>query len=383
MKKFKLIILIICLFIVNVKADMGPPTIIEHEVMVTNKDGAVCYEGSKKTNKVIPYGTMLKVYSDISGRYINVFNDKYSCDVIYSDVSAKIQSFDINNKDVEVLTSRKAIILAKGGLNMRKGPAVSYSKIMTIPQYTVVTVTHRAGTYWYYADYNGQKGWISGMDGYIGFDGKEVLYNYKSVKVYSVNGNTVLGTIPANTEITDYIVLSGTPYFTFNYYVSYNGIKGYIGKMLYKTDGIGKIKLIKDYDVVNYETGKVTKKLTANQELEYNMIDGNTFYFPKNNLEAYMSNDYFEYVNEAKTLIKKQGYLGSGIFGEEKQETAEIIETPNYDKEPVIEENKSNNTELIIICVLSSIIGALTCLIIIKLINIKKEKGGNNEIEKE
>ena len=380
MKKLKLILIIVCLFIINVKADMGGPTIIEHEVMVTNKNGAVCYEGEKKSNKVIPYGTMLKANSEITGRRIFVYNDNYSCEVIFSDVSAKIQSFDINSNDVEKITTKKAIILASGGLNMRKGPAVSYAKIMTIPQYKVVTVTHKAGTYWYYADYNGQKGWISGMNGYIGFDGKEVLYNYQPVKIYSTNGKTVLGTIPMNTEITDYIVLSGEPYFEYSYYVIYNNIKGFIGKMFYKTDGIGKIKLIKDFDISDYETGKVTKKLTANQELEYTMCNNaNIFYFPDKKLATYIDSDYFEYVNEAKLLTKKNGYIGSGLFGEEKIEVEESKEEEKDDTTPVIEENPTKiNTELIVICILSSIIGALTCLIIIKLINgRKKNKTGD------
>lgn len=385
MKKLKLILIIVCLFIINVKADMGGPTIIEHEVMVTNKNGAVCYEGEKKSNKVIPYGTMLKVDTDIKGSRIYVYNDNYSCEVTYSDVSAKIQSFDINSDKVEKITTKKAIILASGGLNMRKGPAVSYAKIMTIPQYKVVTVTHKAGTYWYYADYNGQKGWISGMNGYIGFDGNEVLYNYQPVKIYSTNGKTVLGTIPMNTEITDYIVLSGRPYFQYSYYVIYNNIKGFIGDMFYKTDGLGKIKLTKDIDIHDEKTGLVTKKLTANQELEYNMHDNvDTFYFPDKKLELYIDNNYFEFVNEAKLLTKNNGYIGSGLFGEEKIEIEETPEEKVDETTPVIEENPTkSNTELIIICILSSIIGALTCLVVIKLVNARKEKGGNNGIEKE
>lgn len=375
MKKNILILVIVCLFIINVKADMGGPTIIEHEVMVTNKDGATCYDGEKKSDKVIPYGTMLKVNSEINGSRIFVYNDNYSCEVKYSDVSAKIQSFDITNKDVEKIETKKAIILATGGLNMRKGPAVSYSKIMTVPQYKVVTVTHKAGSYWYYADYNGQKGWISGMNGYIGFDGKEVLVNYQPVKIYSTNGKTVLGTIPINTEITDYVVLSGEPYFQYSYYVIYNNIKGYIGNMLYKTDGIGKIKLVKDFDITDSVTGIVTKKLMANQELDYTMCDYvNTFYFPDKKLETYVDDNYFEYVNKVNLLTKKAGYIGSGLFGEEKVEIEANSEEKVDDTTPIIEENPTrSNTELIVICVLSSIIGALTCLIIIKLVNGRKK----------
>ena len=54
MKKIKLMaVLVICLFICDVKADGAAPRIISYEAMITNKDGAYCYEDGKKTNKKI------------------------------------------------------------------------------------------------------------------------------------------------------------------------------------------------------------------------------------------------------------------------------------------------------------------------------------------
>ena len=375
MKKIYILVLISLFCLVNVKADMEAPQIIAHEVMVTNKDGAVCYEKNKKTDKVIPYGTMLKVDHDISGSFIDVFNSDYSCTVKYSDVSAKTQSFDINNSEVEKLTPTKAIILAKGGLNMRKGPAVSYSKMLTIPQYKTVLITHKAGSFWYYAEYEGKKGWITGMDGYIGFDGKEVLCNYEAVKIYSNDGKKILGTIPANKEITDYLILTGTPYSSNSYFVIYNNIKGYVKDMFYRTDGEGIVKLLKDYDVKD-DNGNLKKKITANQELKYNMISRNNMvYFPENKLEVYLSNEYFDYVKKANVLIKTNGYIGEGLFGEEKEEKTTIPDESTEDVEDLepLTNTSRRNKEIIIICVLSSVIGALTCLVIVMLINKKKK----------
>ena len=191
MKKIKLLIIVfVLLFVANVKADMGPPSIVEHEVIVTNKNGAICYEstasgGWVKSEKVIPYGTVLRVFDDIFDQYyISVSsekNDNYSCTIRYSDISAKNQNFNL--KDAKKLSSaKKGVILAKGGLNMRKGPDVTYGRITTIPQYSVVTLTYSAGDYWYYAEYNGKKGWITGMDGYFGCEGKEVLINKDSTQ---------------------------------------------------------------------------------------------------------------------------------------------------------------------------------------------------------
>ena len=393
MKKISiLIITVVCLFVVNVKADMGPPSIAKHDVMVTNKDGAQCYEYKDnkyvKTKTIIPYKTILSVSIDISGSYITVESDnsEYNCDVKYSDVSAKTQSFSLSDEEVEKITPVKGIILAKGGLNMRKGPSVTYSKITTVPQYAIVNLTYKAGSYWYYCEYNDHKGWITGMDAYFGYDGKETLIYYEDMKIYSTyDKKAVIGKIPANTEITDYINLVNRADFGISHYVIYNGTKGYVDRMLYKTDGVGKIKLTKDYDIKE-EDGTLIKKLTP-QELEYNMITGTgTFYLPEKKIEAYIHKDYYEYVKKADVLVKTKGYIGEGLFGEEKQEKTDP--TPTETKEEKDEEETENKTkkgmstrDIIIICLLGGIFLALTAIVIIKLVNGKKKPVVVNHVE--
>lgn len=386
MKNIKLLMtVLVCLFIVNVKADMGAPYVVTHKVKVTNKNGAACYEDGKKTGKVIPYGTTLDLYDDINGSYIYVSGDEYSCNVKYSDISAVNQNFSLNNESVSKLSPTiKAIVLAKGGLNMRKGPAVSYSKITTVPQYSVITLTYSAGSFWYYTTYNGKSGWITGMDGYLGFEGKEILINSNSVKIYSTNGKTVLGTIPAKTGIDEYLELSGSPYNEFSYYVIYNGIKGYIkDNMWHKVDGIGKIKLTKDYILDYDDNGNPSKKIAAGTELEYDMMDGdgtNTvgFNIPSRNTAIYALD--FKYVKEAKIVTKTEGYLGEGLYGEAKTTKEEIptepepkVEDPIIDEPVIPNEEKKDITNIIIIGLLAGIFACLTALVIIKLVNSKKK----------
>ena len=368
MKK-TIILLFICFWCIFVKADMEPPRIIKHKVMVTNKDGAICYQDGKKTNQVIPYGTTLDVDYDIDGSYISVSNDKYYCDVKYVDVSSKTQNFSLDNSDVEKIDSVRVIVLAKGGLNLRKGPSVTYSKLITIPQYSSVKVSYKAGTYWYYTEYNGVYGWITAINGYVGFESNEVLYNYEKVNIYD-SSKKIIGTIPANTEITDYLVLDKYTYDDFNYFVIYNGIKGYIGNMYYKTNGVGKIKLLKDIELTD-NNGKLIKKLTANQDMEYNMKGyGNTFYIPEKNVVVALSNDEFEYMKEVKLLKKDRGYVGEGLFGEAKEER--VIEEEEEVIPPVIEKEKDNST-IIIICLLAGILVSLIALVIVKIMNKKRD----------
>ena len=389
MKRIKLFIIIfLLLFVINVKADMGPPMIAEHKVMVTNKDGAVCYEytdkGIKKTGVVIPYKTTLSVNEDVSGSYIDVSNDDkddYNCRVKFSDVSALNQNFDLSK--AEKITSLKAVVLAKGGLNMRKGPSVTYSKITTIPEHAVVTLTHRSGDYWFYCEYNGNKGWITGMDGYFGYESKEVLISDQELNLYSsLSSDKKVGKIPANTEITDY--LSFVPRGNYkSYYVIYDGIKGYIKPtdygILYKTEGLGKIKLIKDVEVRDSYSGELIKKLSANQEIEYSMMAGEKmFYMSSKKLLVSLDDDEFEYITKADIKVKTRGYIGEGLFGETKKEKEEEKkDDPKKEEkkedEPIKQDDSMSTKELIIICLLAGIFLALTAIVILKLINSKKK----------
>ena len=392
MKKIKLfIIILICLFVVNVKADMGPPGIISHKVMVTNKNGAQCYINNEKGNKektkeIIPYKTNLEVFIDIDGSYINVTSVeknedgtyKYDCMVKYADVSAVNQNFNMNTNQVEKINTTKAIVLASGGINLRKGPSVTYSKLTTIPQYTVVTLTHNAGDHWYYTKYNGNSGWITGMSGYVGRESSNILYSNKAVKVYDSKGKNI-GTIPANTPIEKYLVLDYDMNFRYQYYVIYNNIKGYVNdEMLIKLDTPGKIRLTKDYELVIGD-GDSTKKFSKGREFEYTMIGATDyeFYIPEVKEVLTLSKSNYEYVKKANVSVKESGYLGEGLFGEKKEEKVEPVKPVNEEVEdPVIpeEENKGMSTkDIVIIGLLAGIFLALTSLVIIRLVNSKKK----------
>ena len=402
MKKIKLmLVLVICLFIHNVKADMGPPSVITYKAMITNKDGAYCYEDGKKTDVIIPYKTIFEVYYEVDDGYLYV--STYNCNIKSQDISAISHDFDINNKDVEAITPVKAIILAKGGLNMRSGPSTFYDKIITIPQYTVVTLKLHAGTYWYYTEYNGHSGWITGMHGYFGYDGKEVLVSDRELNIYDGNGKTI-GKIPPMTEITDYLVLATYYPSEHGYYIIYNGIKGYIDSdvpgvidgydnIIYnKVEPEGKIRLLKDIDIYN-DYGNVIKKLTKNQELTYDCQRWEKYHLKEYNVFSYLQDGDFEYIVEGKTKVKDRGYIGEGLFGEQKieritdiqdeninSETSEKIEenVKNETSEKIEENSGMNTSEIIIISLLACIFLSLTILVIIKLINSKKK---NNQIK--
>ena len=403
-KVVNLIILIFVFsFFVNVKADMGPPSVIKYYVTVVNKDGAACYDytekGYVKGAKTVPYGKEYYVVDEVeNNKYVYIYSDddNQSCLVSLSDIMIKNGNFDIKSEEVVKIDESKAIIFAKGGLNLRKGPAMSYSKIITVPQYSVVKVKYRAGTYWYYAEYSGKEGWISAINGYFGYDSSDVLYDINDVKIYNAD-NKVIGTIPKYTEITDYVKFPVPERFQYNYFVNYKGGKGYVIEMSNKIDG--ELKLLNDAYI--YSGNKVIDKAKSGDTVKFTVMK------PGKNISAdnpYLT-DYIFYVPSLKgtmnlrnddkkkeyTIIKDDnvkkmsGYIGEGLFGEikEEKEIKEEIEEKVENNSVDNSKNNNNMTEIIIICVLSSIIGALTCFIVIKLVNNKKKEeiGGIDEKE--
>ena len=392
-KLISLLLVILFLAVSNVKADAGGPMVIGYDVIVSNKNGAACYKYNNgkydKTNKVLSYDTVINIYEELSSNdYVSIWQE--SCDYVKkADLKTKKDTFGINEEGVEKLTEVKAVVLAKGGLNLRKGPAVAYSRITTIPQYSVITLKYRAGTYWFYTEFNGKSGWVSAINNYLGLDSNEILFTYKETEIRDVkDGNKVLGKIPAYTEITDYVNLISDGWET--HYVNYNGIKGEISYVPYKVNG--KIKLLDNAKVYNGKNviGEVKKGEVLDftlQEYDEDFI----FYIPSKGGVLHLRNNEvvkdYEIIQTAKDVKKTKGFIGEGLFGEKKTSNTNN-EPSDKPTEPSNNQNSnSNNTqevnnndnknvmskELIIICVLGSIVLALVIVIVILLINKRKQ----------
>ena len=378
MKKVLLLCLIILGFGFNVYADGDGPSIARYDVYVSNKDGAICYEEKnnsyKKTDKVISYGSIVNFYSETTEKYIYVdyYDDKgeyqFGCYVETKNLSPKNSEFNLKSDDIVKINPVKAVILANGGLNLRKGPATIFSQITLIPQYSVVTLKYRVGDYWYYAEYNGKSGWITGENAYFGMNNDAILYSVKDIEIYSDKALTKkIGTIPKFTEVTNYLSLV-----TYEpaYYVNYNGIIGSIRTSFKKVNG--KIKLTKDAKVYeDFDGKKLINTVKKGAEYDYTLINHNYYggdaniYIPSLKGWIFASDDYdkkgYEIVGEETLLIKENGYLGENLFGEiTKQENSNS--------------NNISNSNLVIICVITAVILSFTIIIIIKLINKKKGK---------
>lgn len=381
MKKKILVVLFMNLFLINVYADIELPKVIKYKAMITNQSGAICYDENKekKDDLVVPYKTVFNVQYDVYKGLIYVNNDDYECYVKQDDLGAMDKEFNIDNKEVVKIDDTLAIVLSSSGINLRKGPATSFRKIVTVPENTIVTLKYRAGTYWYFVEYGNNSGWVTAMNQYLGYEDDLVLVNNNIINIYDSKKN-IVGRIPANTEISSYLQLTTYTNDDPLYYVIYNGVKGYIKEeMLYKTNGTGKIKLIKDVDILD-KHGNPEKKILANQELTYTMrTKDNGFYLDEKEVILNLSSDQFEYIQEAKLKIKESGYIGEGIFGEEKEDIPRNHEKQEPNNE-IIEEKEKNDfniKEVIIIGLLVGIFITLVILIVLKLSNRNKNNINN------
>lgn len=409
MKKYLSILLIMILgFTFYVKADAGPPAVAQYKIIVTNKNGAACYdwEGKNKTGVIIPYGQEVSTWSEIYGNFLDVNytgsnGEEISCYVQVKDVATKDSTFNINNSDVEKITPVKAVILANGGLNLRKGPSPLFGRITTIKQGEVVTLKYRTGTYWHYAEYKGNKGWITGQSSYFGYEDDRIIYSYKNIDIYDIkNKDKKIGTIPKYTEVTDFLDLvyyhSDSPDEGGIYYVNYKGIKGIIREYVpFKVNG--KVKLDKD---VKSDNGKTLTKgntydytiqFCEDEEAEGGLGYKCTLYIPSIGGSISMPDGFT--TSDEETIKKTSGFIGEGLYGEAKTTVVTPIPSGSSEPneiEPTTEPNNTtppNNeskglklsTEMLIICIMGAVILALTAYIIIKLANTNKKLAMVNE----
>ncbi len=381
MKK-KIIFLGLLLWGIVVKADMGAPSVVTQEVMIANKEGAYCYNIKydsngrtfSKTDKKVPYGKTFKIWEDVGVEYVGVSSEGYyDCYVSANDVISKNDEFDItSSNEVQKIDTKEAIILKKDGVLLKKGPGIAFSTITTIPKGSIINISYQAGTYWFYAEYNGLGGWVNGQDEAFAYDDSAILIYPYDNDIYDSN-KKVIGKIPAYEEITDYLRL--VSHGTNNYYVNYKGTIGSIYTAYPKLDG--KLKLKKDIKLYEDVDGKkLINTIKKGTECDYSIIK--IADFPEENTSIYVpslkgwlvyqenyNNDVYEVIGETKTLQKEKGYLGEGLFGES---------IPSKDKDNPRKIENVNNNDLVLICVIGAIILSVTIIIVIKLVNKKKNK---------
>ena len=139
MKKLFYLLIAAVLLLPNIaKADMGAPMVAEYKASVTNPDGVYVYvydskqEKYVKTDKIIPYGTVIKVYEEYEIEKAGIIDVKNSLvkdgekNVTYyvyiKDLTLTNDKYEVNLNDL----GGESEAYTLKNLEIKKGPAASY-----------------------------------------------------------------------------------------------------------------------------------------------------------------------------------------------------------------------------------------------------------------
>lgn len=429
MKKIiKLFLLFILLIPISVKADMGAPEIMGYYVTPKSMDGANYYDGNPSEKNVagtIMYGDKVQVIyeSSYSGELIGTIeigNDSY--DIYLKDYITVSEYYkpSINDSYTEKVNFTGKVLDQKG-LKMYKGPSEAYESYdFTIPFGTEIKVEYRNMSIWLYGEYNGTKGWFMFYEGSFGIHEKStkeplLIAAKVDIKESLSSDAKTLGTIPALESLEEYYILDP---WAWSYYVTYNGVTGYIDSektLDYVSEEYKTEKNIVGKDVTVYETAEENaKKVGTLKALKVFYIPGSVgnhsdyYYIECDDLKGFIPNDYEDlyfipesdeyYYDLLEGKITYEEYLKidedeeiDDDYEEELEDYYEDEEIDEKETEEIDKDEKKSDTspaddkssfgpkEMVILCVGGAVIVALTAIVTIILVNKKSKKNSKKE----
>ena len=403
-------VLIISLFILLfgniVYADMSAPMIEPYKAYVSNPEGANYYQ--QKNDILVSvgkleYGDTITINYEMQENGVNYAYFQDGIIKIEDIKMANETSFDNNASKYDEPIN--ITILANEGVKIYKGPAYIYPTTgTTIPKGKELTAymdkEYKNMSPWYYVSYDGTSGWICILNGSVGYEANiDKIICPNTTNIYEdANGKKAIKTIPANTIITDFMHVDS---WSQSYYVTYNGVSGYVGDRQCATPW-------DKYEwTVNYDNAKLYKTGSLNGEIIVDNIPVGTtlkseyvtdiraygwMYTTYNGTKGWVWVLESEYDYEEMLRNEKEDKANQKTI----KEVEEIKETKkdendnginNQSNTIVIEETKNNNTteqessgnivitpkvQIIILCVFVAIIIGMTGIIILLLVNRKK-----------
>lgn len=398
-KSIYLILSITILFVIftcNIaNADMGAPMIEPYTAYVLNPNGAEYYETKYSENDVeyvvkgkLEYNAPVKITYETEEDSGYVAFQKSEGD--YTNYYVKVSDLakvSIPNNDYNKSSKRDAVVLAKDGVELHIGPGNGYETLgVVIPKETKLTV-YEATNYgtecpWFYTSYNGNSGWICFLNGTVGFKSEyyDEFVTPGNMEIYSKpHGDEVVAVIPGNTHFTEFLAVDQ---WSTSFYVTYNGVSGYISSWETATP----INYDSDYEI-HYNNCKIYEKAVSNSNVLLENIPVGTKITP----------EYITDVRATGWLYGTYNGVSGWIFYSETEEYLNDIDTTepelkeitlpetetNVETENVIENNFADSSDvvtsslntnaLIGICIGGAVIVALMAFIIMCLVNENKK----------
>lgn len=395
MKRNKIILFLVLFLIPTiVKADMGGP-IFSYKVRISNLNGAYSYDYDfdqsilLRTEYKIEYDTIATVSDEI------LFDEEFYAYICIDDNCGYINLSNTSSLDVDLNDyynkEANTYYIFGDSCYLYEGPSFNvYNKIFPEEKLDIgYTFTSN-----YYDDlwaYVPEKNaWIYTYNMAKRFDEEPAevmlkipntdtnILTMKEVNIYNnpYSKDTVLGTIPINTELTSNYYYGNYS----SYYVTYNGISGFIILENYnnipnlafgynatiKVGNSSGIKLYKDgnlnsevIDIIPFNTELIVsydlgERIFYMYRVEYNNKIG---WINVSDLDNSTSEDYFNSSDNSEDNTDNSN--------NEENEEPDFVVDPST--------SKLSTNQVIVLCIVLVIIVSLTAFVTILLINKKKE----------
>lgn len=410
MKKTNKILLLITTLVVlpiGVKADMGMPEIQPYDAYISNPNGVKvdCDDISKidvneKVKVTVDDGEDVEIEYKGCTDYISIKDIKPLIDV-YNPLE--------HSKEVDKLNSPKKVKIAnKNGITLYSGPSSAFKQITNIPYNTELTYLYSSGTdnglkpVWLYVEYQGVFGWIStkALPYRDLYEECEVLFKFNAelpilfdTTLETIDGKKI--TVPKGTIINNgFMNLDAFGSEFLSYYADYNNTFGslYLSYNFVPENKLAKIKLLKNvdmYDSLKYEASG------EDDDSFVTVTDKKISTIPKDTILTYY---IYEFEGNLGDKLAYVNYDGKDGWIHINDRNSEYLESINKPKIQEINENsttKSTNDEvtkktkklsieeIICLCLGGAVVISLTGLVTMILINKKKDRTVQKNIENE
>ncbi len=231
-------------------ADMGSPIIEPYKAYVSNLNGAKYYNFGENKRRVTieEVAGTLEYNTEISVSYEYEVNNVTYAQIRVNEKEYIIKTDDFSidapyDKEIDSNNKFKVKIVAEEGVEIYDGPAYGYSKKGIVIPFGTELVGCWANlseeTPWIYVSYENTKGYICTLEAKVAYEEEKNIYNptklytFDKCKFYK-NKHSIwkeqkgeIGEIPANTVVDEFLT---TDPWSENYYITYNGVSGFISK---------------------------------------------------------------------------------------------------------------------------------------------------------
>lgn len=433
MKKIKMIILLVLLSLpMVVNADMAAP-MSSYNVRVSNVNGTDIYKYNQNTQKYEKTGEKANYDEIYFVNYENIINNELygfskkvdlendpkgeNSELVYIKLSDTMP-LEIELEDLKKETKLKYYVFDNTNY-LYKGPSTIYGKVE--PEIALeIGITIEVEYYddmWAYVEYKGVKGWVytytfaNKYGNLIENSGMVRIYDNKSTDIFALKDLELYSSpkedkklgkiIPKNTKLEQLYsyTLIGNEGFINNYYVEYNGVKGWIrteyGRTIFnKKENTEKaiinigynyfsdnnmsgiknqdgVKLYSDYNDENSVIATIPYEGKINILYEISMPHGTAAYRVKyNELEGWIraegAGQFFHYdengnLKEENVTNPNQNIIGNVIEGDMEEDNDEVLE------------KETSINEKIIYYICGTVVVCLTAFVTILLVNKKRK----------